>query len=103
MFSLVSALAFSQVDPNAPCASGPDVLVKNQNNSCCYTNHTPPVLGGVDFVDLLKQQAPFTAPLFGTRAFTAMLNGYAFYFVSEANRDAFNDNPWAWAPRYGGF
>jgi YHS domain-containing protein len=61
------------------------------------------VLGGVDFFDLASKKQGTDGPVYGSSKFTATLSGYTFYFLNAANRDAFNSDPWAYAPAWGGF
>ncbi len=42
-------------------------------------------------------------PVKGTKAFTATYKGAEFRFASAANRDAFLENPDAYAPQFGGY
>lgn len=39
----------------------------------------------------------------GRAEFTAVHDGVAYYFATEANKDAFEDNPEAYVPQNGGF
>lgn len=42
-------------------------------------------------------------PVKGSKEFSTEYNGATFQFASEANRDAFLENPAAYAPQYGGY
>ena len=45
-----------------------------------------------------------SSPVFATNdTFSAQLNGYHFWFVSENNKVQFETDPWKYAPAYGGF
>lgn len=84
-------------------ASGLPVKVRSPSNAThCYTNKTAVALGGVDFVDLATKAAT-AVPSIGSSDFSATLSGYTFHFLNAANRDAFNADPWTFAPAYGGF
>ena len=37
------------------------------------------------------------------RTFTSKLNGFTFRFANSHNKELFDENPWAYAPAYGGF
>ena len=87
----------SAVDPNSPCPSA-----KPQSPQCCF-NSTAVVAGGVDFVDLAGKTQGKDAPAFGNASHTTTLNGYTFHFTSDANRAAFDADPWTFAPAWGGF
>lgn len=70
----------------------------------CTEKSAGPVLGGVDFVDLmLYKNEGQDAPELGSSQFNASLNGYTFWFKSAANQGAFAADPWKFAPAYGGF
>lgn len=69
---------------------------------CCYTDKSSPAIGGIDMVDLATKAAN-GVPSMGSAEFKTMLNGYSFYFLNAENRDAFNADPWNFAPAYGGF
>ena len=92
------ATARGQVDPASPC---PDA--RPSDASCCSSNHSAPVMGGVDFVDLATNKAAGAAPDFGEARFSVSLSGYSFHFKSQANADAFDADPWSFAPAWGGF
>jgi len=96
---LLAALASAQVDPAARCPNaGPS------SAQCCYGNKTSPVMGGVDFVNLAtKKDKGVDEAAYGLSSITAQLNGYEFLFLTEANRKAFTDDPWSFAPAWGGF
>lgn len=94
----VTGLAAAQIDPNARCPSASPATAQ-----CCYGNKTAAVMGGVDFVDLASKQEGKVTSSFGETKFSTTLNGYTFLFVSEANRDKFNADPWSYAPAWGGF
>jgi len=40
---------------------------------------------------------------YGSSSITAELNGYTFNFLTEANKQAFTQDPWSFAPAWGGF
>jgi len=94
----LAGLACGQVDPAARC---PDATPTTA--SCCYSNKSTAVMGGIDFFDLAGKKQGTDSPVQGSPAFTAELSGYTFHFVSAANRDGFNQAPWAYAPAWGGF
>ena len=56
-----------------------------------------------DFVDLATNKAAGAAPDFGEARFSATLSGFSFHFKSQANADAFDADPWSFAPAWGGF
>lgn len=60
-------------------------------------------MGGIDFFDLASKKQGVDSPAMGSPSFTAELSGYTFHFLSAANRDGFNTDPWAYAPAWGGF
>lgn len=73
------------------------------SGSCTDPSYGP-VLGGVDFVDLLESKTEGTdKPDFGTSDFTSTLNSYTFHFKSQDNKGKFDADPWKYAPAYGGF
>ena len=77
---------------------------------------TPPVLGGYDVVAYFSL-AKDADGVMGSRAFAmnfstvdrsggaapAPLGAYEFWFASAANKAKFAADPWAYAPKYGGF
>ena len=92
-------LSTAQISPRALC---PDA--KPSSASCCYANKSAPVLGGVDFVDLvLTKEQGADSPEIGSPQYSATLNGYSFWFLSAKNAKTFGDDPWAYAPSWGGF
>ena len=84
-----------KVDPTAPCDS--------HNDTCCYSNSTPPVFAGIDFVDLAAKSQGVDAPILGTSEFSTTLNGFSFFFATAVNRDVFVSDPWTYAPSWGAF
>lgn len=92
------AAVLAQKDPSSQC---PDATPTAAD--CCFTNKTAAVMGGVDFVDLASKKQGVDGPVFGSAAFSATLSGYTFHFLTAANRDAFNQDPWSYAPAWGGF
>ena len=93
-----TATVSGQVDPASPC---PDA--RPSDASCCSSNHSAPVMGGVDFVDLATNKAAGAAPEFGSTKYSSTLSGYSFHFKSQANVDVFDADPWSFAPAWGGF
>ena len=75
-----------------------------------------PVLFGYDVVEYFNLEAGAPGVL-GSDAFAANITGqdlsnstekmtdteYTFYFKSAANQQAFLNDPWRYAPKYGGF
>jgi YHS domain-containing protein len=61
------------------------------------------VAGGIDFVDLAGKTQGKDAPAFGDASHKTTLNGFPFHFTSDANRAAFDADPWTYAPAWGGF
>jgi len=98
LFATMAGLAAAQVDPKAPC---PDATPTSA--TCCYTNKGSAVMGGVDFVDLASKKQGVDSPVFGDSSISTTLNGYTFHFLNSANKDAFNKDPWSFAPAWGGF
>jgi len=78
---------------------------KVMRTECC-TDPSLPVLGGIDLVSLYFS-TPGTLPEVGKPEFSASIKTssaeYVFYFVNTENRDIFEENPWKYAPAYGGF
>jgi len=72
----------------------------------CCTRDKYPVFDGIDVV-AFAQLAEGAEPVFGTKLYPAKLltstSAYLFYFSSEENRQIFLDDPWAYAPSWGGF
>ena len=96
MFHLLAIHSQGQVDPTAPCQSG--------DLECCYSNKSAPVLAGIDFVDLANSEKQGSdGPKRSNMAFSSTLNGYLFGFLSQANKDTFDADPWSYAPAWGGF
>lgn len=71
-----------------------------------------PVLGGVDFVDLLdyyETEQTKKVPEYGVETFSHTLadetygTDYVFHFKSQANADKFAQNPEKYMPGGGGF
>ena len=64
-----------------------------------------PVLGGVDMVEFQAKPLDDTkdVPVFGSNATTSTLNGFTFHFKNDANKAAFDADPWRYAPVFGGF
>ena len=101
MISL-ALLSLGQSGGISPRAKCPDAYPGGA--SCCYKNTSAPVLGGVDFVDLaFKKKQGTDAPAMGTADFVEYLNGYPFHFTSANNAKTFANDPWAFAPSWGGF
>ena len=96
--STIGTIVMAQVDPDAPC---PDA--KPNDASCCYDDLSVPVLGGIDFVDLASKDPGKDGPAMGSSTFSATLNNYTFFFLSEENKKTFVSNPWNYAPSWGGF
>lgn len=74
----------------------------------CCSDQDLPVLGGIDVVAVRDLDSRTTAvPPFGTADNVAILlsdlGEYMFFFQSEANRNKFLEDPWYYAPAYGGF
>jgi len=73
--------------------------------SCC-TDKIFPVLGGLDVV-ALGQVHKGNPPVLGTLDFPAALptaaGAYVFLFSSKENQLLFLEDPWRYAPRWGGF
>lgn len=64
-----------------------------------------PVLQGYDVVafhDNWRGQ-PGVQGTQGYQAYCASLDGYDFYFSSNTNLERFKEDPWKWAPIWGGF
>jgi len=76
------------------------------NRAVCCADPTLPVVGGIDVVELFSQPA-HTLPKIGSSIYTSTLQTstgtYIFRFLSDENRDKFNEDPWKYAPAYGGF
>jgi len=71
---------------------------------CCYGNKTRAVMGGIDFVDLARKKDMGTDEAsYGLLGITSELNGYEFRFLTEANKQVFTQDPWSFAPAWGGF
>ena len=99
LFVVFAAAAAAQNDPNAKCPNA-----RPSGAQCCYTNKTNAVMGGIDFVDLALNQKNMTGEAaYGSSSITAELNGYTFNFLTEANKQAFTQDPWSFAPAWGGF
>jgi YHS domain-containing protein len=99
MWFTVFALAQGgTVDPKAKC---PDATPRTPE--CCTANKTAPVMGGIDFVDLAGKTQGKDGPVYSGMKFTSLLNGYTFGFLSQANKDTFDADPWSYAPAWGGF
>ena len=43
------------------------------------------------------------SPTMGTSSISSTLNKYTFLFSTQSNKEAFDSDPWAWAPAWGGF
>ena len=54
----------------------------------------------VAYFSLKNGSAPVMA---ANRSFTSSLNGFTFRFVSAHNKALFDEDPWQFAPAYGGF
>jgi len=82
-----------------------DPAIKNTKTPCC-TDSAFPALGGIDVVNLFSQPEN-TLPLMGTPEFSATLStgagDWQFWFVNEDHKDLFVEDPWKYAPSWGGF
>jgi hypothetical protein len=82
-----------------------ETALREVRTMCC-SDEDKPVMGGVDFVALHSQTegSPVT---FGSEQYATYLPTNAgfwkFLFVSEENRNVFMQNPWKYAPAYGGY
>lgn len=56
-------------------------------------------IGGYDTVSYFRVGEPRQ----GRREFAVMWKGVTWYFVSDSNRETFEANPRAYAPRFGGY
>eukprot|EP00633_Aureoumbra_lagunensis_P003214 CAMPEP_0197297788 /NCGR_PEP_ID=MMETSP0890-20130614/41995_1 /TAXON_ID=44058 ORGANISM="Aureoumbra lagunensis, Strain CCMP1510" /NCGR_SAMPLE_ID=MMETSP0890 /ASSEMBLY_ACC=CAM_ASM_000533 /LENGTH=257 /DNA_ID=CAMNT_0042775139 /DNA_START=596 /DNA_END=1369 /DNA_ORIENTATION=- len=70
--------------------------------STCVTHNTP-VLGGADVVAYHFLQDESAPAVHGRPEFTALLDGYEFWFASKHNLDIFLARPKSFAPQLGGF
>ena len=86
--TLATAAVFATMVTSA-FAVGPDINATT----------TGLALRGVDPVSYFKAGEPQD----GDISITAQHNGATYRFTSEANRDAFQQNPTKYAPQYGGF
>jgi len=77
----------------------------NPRVDCC-ADPTFPVVGGIDVVELFSQPED-SMPNIGSPLFQYKLQTstgvYTFRFISEENRRKFFEDPWKYAPAYGGF
>lgn len=77
-----------------------------------------PVLGGYDMVAYQRTLSAGDLGVMGSEEYSYNLlstdlstgsssrmvpTNYTFYFASEENRRIFSQNPWKYAPRFGGF
>jgi YHS domain-containing protein len=56
-------------------------------------------INGYDTVAYFKQKTPVK----GRSDISVMWKGVVWRFANDANREAFEANPWAYAPQYGGY
>lgn len=98
VLAATATTAVAQVSPRAPCQDA-----RPSEATCCYTNTSSAVMGGIDFVDLASGTQGQDAPRFGVPDYTTELNGYDFWFLSSENVAAFEADPWSYAPAWGGF
>jgi hypothetical protein len=56
-------------------------------------------INGYDTVAYFTQRAPVK----GRRDISVMWKGVVWRFANDANREAFEADPWAYAPQYGGY
>mmetsp|Transcript_24344 Transcript_24344/g.41851 ORF Transcript_24344/g.41851 Transcript_24344/m.41851 type:complete len:210 (-) Transcript_24344:41-670(-) len=79
--------------------------IKNHRTICC-SDMEMPVMGGIDVVNLFFQE-PDTMPIMGDDSIAVYLptstGFYKFLFSSESNRDLFIQDPWHYAPTWGGY
>lgn len=78
-------------------------------SSCEYNTHftteANPVLLGYDVVEYhyIKPYKEGGVAVRGRPKYAYNFNGYQFWFSSERNLFLFKDNPWKYAPAWGGF
>jgi YHS domain-containing protein len=74
----------------------------NAGLQCC-SDTSLPVLGGYDLIEVWYVRQPQVgSPEFAHKLSTSF-GDFTFHFISEANRDMFAQDPWFFAPKYGGF
>jgi len=79
--------------------------VKDYRTLCC-SNSKLSVMGGIDVVQI-RFQDEGSLPVLGNPDFSALLittsGAWVFQFVSEENRNTFLQDPWKYAPAWGGY
>jgi len=77
-----------------------------EGRTACCSNPKFPAMGGIDVLQLHFQE-PGTLPVLGNPDISANLQtsagSWEFLFVSTENRDIFLQNPWKYAPAWGGY
>ena len=66
------------------------------------TDRNYPVLGGVDFVQYFEFQNESMTGLAGSENISTLYKGFSFYFLSEFNKQLFEETPEKYIPQYGG-
>jgi len=83
------------------CASSP-----SKSKTECCTDRNYPVLGGIDVValgDVHKGNPPVLGTLDFPAALPTKVGAYVFLFSSKVNQQLFIQDPWKYAPKWGGF
>ena len=93
--SLAAALILAGVAFATPVRAADEI---NVGPGLTYAG-APLGLRGVDLVAFVERGTQAT----GTAAHTAVHDGVAYYFTSEANKAAFEKNPGKYTPQNGGF
>ncbi|KAL7574562.1 hypothetical protein ACA910_015912 [Epithemia clementina (nom. ined.)] len=87
------------------------IVNPTNNNTCNDPLYEPyPVLLGYDVVQYHRLLAPpsasaaaAAAAVRGRSEYATNFQGYQFWFATAANRDDFEQDPWRFAPAWGGF
>lgn len=94
------SLTFAAIALATIATTAPALAVDENNVAAGLTAAGAPLgLHGVDPVAFIE----LGNPLEGVAAHTAVHDGVAYYFSSEANKDAFAANPEQYVPQNGGF
>mmetsp|Transcript_16843 Transcript_16843/g.21863 ORF Transcript_16843/g.21863 Transcript_16843/m.21863 type:complete len:218 (-) Transcript_16843:284-937(-) len=81
----------------------------DDGGDCPYNNYTittcndpeDPVLQGADVVAYFDDENDDA--IIGSSEYSSTYRGYLFYFIDEINQSIFDEDPHAFAPKYGGF
>ncbi|CAM9626897.1 unnamed protein product [Phaeothamnion confervicola] len=99
VLSIAVMAVFRSNKPLSAAAPPTSLLV----TTATCANPDSPVLGGADVVAYFLGEVAFDSYIVGSPEHTAILNGFTFYFASDAHKAMFEGDPWRFAPQWGAF